>query len=252
MKVSLITVSYNSKGTIERTINSVISQTYSDIEYIVIDSCSDDGTVKVLQDYKKYIDHLVIEKDKGIYDAMNKGMKMASGELIGIINSDDFYTDSEVISSVVKYAKENEGIDAILTDISFINSNEFINREVSAKNFKKWQLRFGWMPPHPGMFLNRQIISRTGFYNLAYSIASDFDYCIRLFYQSNANFSYLNCKSVLMQEGGVSTKSIKSNFIITQEMHKALKENSIYSNYLILFLRLPIKFLFKVLSRLAR
>ena len=165
MKVSLITVSYNSKSTIQQTIDSVNSQTYHDIEYIVVDSCSQDGTQEILRDNKDCIDHLIIEKDEGIYDAMNKGIEASTGDLIGIINSDDYYKDITVISDIVGWISSNKEFDAILTDISFVNKESYYVRKVSAKNFKSWLLRFGWMPPHPGMFLKRKVLCLTLLFN---------------------------------------------------------------------------------------
>ena len=252
MKVSLITVSYNSKRTILQTIDSVNSQTYHDIEYIVVDSCSQDGTQEILRDNKDCIDHLIIEKDEGIYDAMNKGIEASTGDLIGIINSDDYYKDINVISDIVGWISSNKEFYAILTDISFVNKESYDVRKVSAKNFKSWLLRFGWMPPHPGMFLKRKVIHNIGLYDTSYSIAADFEYCVRLFLINKIDFSYFPLTSVLMREGGVSTKNIFSNFIITKEMLRALKSNNIYSNIFILLLRLPIKLFFKYLSRMSK
>ena len=252
MKVSLITVSFNSKNTITDTIKSVKSQTYKDIEYIIVDSCSDDGTQEILRNNRGNIDHLIIEKDKGIYDAMNKGIRASSGDLIGIINSDDFYKDNNVISNVVSMAKKNTTLDVILTDISFINKRNDEIRKVSSKRFKTWLLRFGWMPPHPGMFMRRKALNKIGFYDISYKIAADFEYCIRLFYLHGINFGYLKLTSVFMREGGISTQNILSNMIITKEMLRALRFHKIYSNTIILILRLPIKFLIKYLSRFRK
>ena len=252
MKVSLITVSYNSKHTILQTIESVKYQTHHDIEYIVVDSCSEDGTQEILREKKDYIDRLIIEKDSGIYDAMNKGIEASSGDLIGIINSDDFYKDENVISDVVGLAIKNKELGVILTDISFINKEGSEVRKLSAKKFKVWLLRFGWMPPHPGMFIKRKVIDEVGLYDASYTIAADFEYCVRLFHINKINFGYLNRTSVIMREGGISTKNFLSNMIITKEMLRALKSNNIFSSTLILLLRLPIKLFFKYFFRTYR
>tara|TARA_B100001250_G_scaffold65148_1_gene51625 strand:+ start:44208 stop:44864 length:657 start_codon:yes stop_codon:yes gene_type:complete len=218
----------------------------------VIDSCSNDGTQEILREYEDHIDHLIIEKDKGIYDAMNKGINASTGDLIGIINSDDFYKDNNVISKVVEFAENNQKIDAILSNVSFINKDKAVIRKISSKNFKHWMLRFGWMPPHPGIFLTRKIVDKIGLYDTSYSIAADFEYCVRLFSLYKVNYSYLGINSVLMREGGISTKGIRSNLIITREMLKALGSHNIYSNTIILLLRLPIKLLMKFLSRIKK
>lgn len=252
MKVSLITVSFNSVKTIEQTIKSVLSQDYKNIEYIVIDAFSNDGTQEILKKYQEKLDVLVIEKDKGIYDAMNKGINMSSGDLIGIINSDDYYHNNEVIKKVVEKAKRNIDCDVVLTDIFFINNKNIISRRVNAKNFRPWKLRFGWMPPHPGIFLKKKIINETGLYNISYTIASDFEYCLRLFFHKKVKFCYLNLYSVVMREGGLSTKSIKSNFIISREITRALKMNNVYSNTIFVYSRLPLKLFLKILSLIQR
>lgn len=248
MKISLVTVSYNSVSTIEQTIKSVLSQTYSDIEYVVVDSCSDDGTQELLKKYQGSIDKLIIEKDKGIYDAMNKGIAASSGDIIGIINSDDFYDDPSIIQNVINFANQNKSSEVILTDIFFINARERISRKVGASYFSPWKLRFGWMPPHPGMFIKKETISKVGPYDVSYEIASDFEYCLRLFILQKVKFCYLKINSVVMREGGISTKSFKSNLMITYEMKKALRSHKIYSNIFFLISRLPIKLIVKFFS----
>ncbi len=252
MKVSLITVSFNSVKTIEQTINSVLSQNYENIEYIVIDGSSCDGTQEILKKYEEKLDILIIEKDKGIYDAMNKGIRLSSGEIIGIINSDDFYHDNNVINEVVEKVKKNPECDVFLSDIFFINKKNMISRRIYAKYFKPWKLRFGWMPPHPGIFLKKNIINEIGLYDISYMIASDFEYCLRLFFRKSVKFYYLNLYSVVMREGGLSTKGFRSDYIISKEMIRSLKTNKIYSNTFFVYSRLPIKFMLKIFYLIQR
>tara|TARA_B100000029_G_scaffold495416_1_gene560390 strand:+ start:334 stop:1131 length:798 start_codon:yes stop_codon:yes gene_type:complete len=248
-KVSIITVSNNSVKTIAETIESVKNQTYKNIEYIVIDNCSKDGTIEVLEKYKKYIGKLIIEPDKGIYDAMNKGIRNSSGEVIGILNSDDFYKDKFVIESIMENFDRDHTLEAVLSDIYFFkesSTHHRIVRKVTAQSFKPWKLRFGWMPPHPGIFLKKETQKEVGYYKTDYQIASDFEFCLRLFFNRQTSYSISNICSVLMREGGISTKSYKNNFLISSEIIRACRENNIYTNFIFIFSRLPIKMALKI------
>lgn len=252
MKVSVVTVCYNAGATIELTIQSVINQDYRDVEYIVIDGGSTDETHSIINKYKDSISHIVIGIDKGMYDAMNKGIALCKGDVVSILNADDVFCRSDVLSRVVSEFTSSNNVDAILTDVSFISGNDLertTTRVVSAKGFLPWKLRFGWMPPHPGMFLKRKIYDEYGEYRLSYKIAADYEFMVRIFLAGNTKFIVSKFLSVIMREGGVSTRGLISNHIITTEIVKSCIDNNIFTNYLLVSLRLPIKFFKQVVFR---
>jgi len=252
MKISLITVSFNSKDTIESTIESVLGQSYEDIEYILVDSCSDDGTREIINKYRDKISKIIIEKDDGIYDAMNKGIAASTGDVVGIINSDDIFSSPLAIEKVSHSLQANTNADACLTNVIFFDGNTrnpIFKRHVSPKYFRPWQLKFGWMPPHPGIFFRRKIYLEFGNYDQDYSIAADYDFCLRVFLVNKIKFLYLDTYSVYMREGGISTKNFISNYVITKEILKACKKNGIYTNFFLILSRLPIKFFLNLLKK---
>ncbi|NRA15612.1 MAG: glycosyltransferase [Oceanospirillaceae bacterium] len=248
MKISIITVCYNSEPYIKVAIESVLFQSYADIEYIVIDGGSTDETLDLLNQYTDRITHIVSEPDKGIYDAMNKGIDLASGDIIGILNSDDFYPRSDVIANVVNAFKNNVDTDMVFGNVDFVAVNDLSKavRVYSTQRFVPWKLRFGFMPPHPGAFIKKSVYDRVGQYKLGYKIAADFDMFIRMLLIHDFSFAIINQTSVRMRLGGISTAGLGSNLIATNEMVRALKENNIYSSGLLVSFRLPVK-LFQLL-----
>jgi glycosyltransferase involved in cell wall biosynthesis len=243
LKVSLITVSFNSEKTIRDTIESVLSQNYKFIEYIVIDGGSTDSTLDIINDYKEKIQVVVSEPDSGIYDAMNKGVMLSSGDVIGVINSDDFYPDSNVISTVVKVFKEDDNSELVLGGIDFVKNTDLNNsvRRYSSKYFMPWMMRFGIMPPHPAAFIRKKAYDRIGKYKLNYKIAADFDLLLRLLKVDKSPYAKLGRVCVRMRLGGVSTEGLSSFKVISNEILKSLKENDIYSNSLFVLLRVVSK-----------
>jgi glycosyltransferase involved in cell wall biosynthesis len=243
LKISIITVCYNSSQFIKTALESVISQAYSDIEYIVVDAGSSDGTLDILNEYKNLISHLISEPDKGIYDAMNKGLSLATGDIIGILNSDDFYPNSNVLTNVANMFNQNPDLDMVLGNVDFVLPSDLKKRVrfYSSVNFWPWQLRFGLMPAHPGAFIKKSAYNSVGHYKLGYKIAADFDMFVRLLLINKFTFKKLNETLVRMRMGGISTAGLESNLIATNEMVRALKENSIYSNAFLVSLRLPVK-----------
>lgn len=245
MKISIITIAYNSASTFRDSIESVLNQTYSDIEYIVVDGLSKDNTVDIIKEYEpKFNGRLrwISEKDKGIYDAMNKGLKMASGEVVGIINSDDFYHRNDVITEIVK-AFEDDTIQATIADVRFVNPKD-LNKTVryySSKNFSPNRFRFGFMPAHPTFFTYKKNFESFGYYQTDYKIAADYELLMRFLYTHQLNYKYLPIDVMKMRTGGVSTASWKSNLILNKEIVRACKENGIYTNLFILSLKYFIK-----------
>ena len=177
MKFSIVTVSFNSEKTIEETIQSVISQTYKNYEYILVDGGSFDNTLKIVNKYSNYFSKIISEKDFGIYDAINKGIKQASGDVISILHSNDIFFNNQTLSNVYKYFSINQKLNILLGAVSYKKdfNKKKISRYYSAKFFRPWMLRFGISPPHPSSFIKREIYKKYGFYEDSYQIAGDFD-----------------------------------------------------------------------------
>ena len=248
MLISVVTVSLNSVSTLEKTIQSVLNQSYESIEHIVIDGDSKDGTAKILDKYQNKISKIVSEPDSGLYDAMNKGIKMSSGEVICILNSDDFYADTDILSYIAQAFAKKQYLEAVLTNVRIFKSesNKLIfTRDVKAKWFKPQRLRYGWMPPHPGMFLKSHVYNHLGLYKQNYKIAADYEFFVRAFMVHKTSYEIHNVCSVNMKEGGISQKGWKSTAVINKEIVKACRENKIYTNSFVVMLRLPIKWFLK-------
>lgn len=249
MKVSIITVVFNNKDTIEQAINSVLSQDYQNIEYIVVDGESTDGTVAKIEAYENKISVFISEKDQGIYDAMNKGLKIATGEIIGILNSDDFYQNSQIISRVVQEFKAKL-VDLVFGDIVFVeptNLNKIV-RYYSSSDFHPKKFAWGWMPAHPSCFLKREVYDQYGYFKTDYEIASDYEILTRFMAKYGISYSYIPEVLVKMRTGGVSNKTIFSNWILNQEIVRACTENDIPTNMLKVLSKYPTK-IFQLIRR---
>jgi glycosyltransferase involved in cell wall biosynthesis len=228
MKISVITVSYNSAKTIEDTILSVVKQTYSNIEYIVIDGGSTDGTLDICEKYREKIRHLVSEKDKGIYDAMNKGLALASGEVIGILNSDDLYADDNVIAKVADKISST-GADALYADLVYVdpvNTNK-IKRYWHSGNFQRKKFKWGWMPPHPTVFIRKEIYQQFGNFNLDLRSAADYELMLRFFYKQGVTPVYLPKIITRMRTGGESNVTVNNRIKANREDKKAWEINGL-------------------------
>lgn len=250
MKVSIITVCYNSAATIRDTIESVLAQNYSDIEYIIVDGASKDSTLGIVNEYRDRIAIIISEPDKGIYDAMNKGIKAATGEVIGILNSDDFYESPQAICSVVNAFKENESADLIFGDLVFVKPDNLkkIIRFYSLPKFSAWKLRFGWMPPHPATFIKKKIYDRLGLYKTNFKIAADYELFVRFLLVEKLSFKHIEQVLIRMRSGGASTSGIESSLILNREIIEACKTNNVYTNMLFLLFKIPFK-LFELFRR---
>ena len=244
MKVSIITVCFNSQKTIRKTIKSVISQSYKNYEYIIIDGGSTDNTIKIINEYKKCISVFISEKDKGIYDAINKGIKKSTGSVVSILHSDDIFYDNQTTKEVMSYFSSNSKLDCLIgnTLITKNNSKKVI-RNYKANSFKKWMLYLGFSPPHPSTFFSKKIYKKFGLYNKKYNIAGDFEFYVRIFLKQNILLRIVNKNFILMKSGGRSSESLKSNFISSNEIIKSFKDNNLYTNWLLVILRYPIKLL---------
>lgn len=245
MKVSLVTVTYNSAKTLRDTIESVFSQTYENIEYIVVDGLSKDNTMDIVREYEPKFQgrmRYISEKDKGLYDAMNKGIRMASGDIVGIINSDDFYHRNDIIQLIVD-AFNAYDIQAVYGDVRFVNPDN-LNRTVryySSKIFRPFLFRFGFMPAHPTFFTFKKNFDELGYYKLNYKIAADFELLVRFLYNDSIRAKYIKTDFMKMRVGGVSTASLKSNIVLNNEIVQACKENGIWTCFPLLILKYFIK-----------
>ena len=251
MKISIITVCYNSESTIEDTIKSVLSQDYEDIEYIIIDGGSTDGTLSIINKYTDRIATVVSEPDKGIYDAMNKGILFATGELIGILNSDDLFASRDTISQVIERVKLSTEDAVYFGDIAIVERENIDNvkRYYAVKEFTKLKLKLGVMPPHPATFVFRSLYEKIGLYKTDYKIAADFEFYVRATLKNNVPAKNIGVHVVNMRDGGISTSGINFFKISSGEMTKALRENGIWSNSFITSIRLPLKLWSKVSRR---
>tara|TARA_B100000989_G_scaffold298640_1_gene288891 strand:+ start:4211 stop:4969 length:759 start_codon:yes stop_codon:yes gene_type:complete len=237
-KVSIITASYNSEATIKETIESVNIQTYPNIEHIFIDGSSTDKTLSIINSKSKRKKLVISEKDNGIYDAMNKGIELASGDIIGILNSDDIYANKNIISKII--AEFNlKNVDSLFGDLIYTKTNDlkYITRFWKSGNFKKNKFLFGWMPPHPTFFVKKSIYLKFGLFNLSFETASDYELMLRLLYKENISTTYMSEVLVKMRSGGKSNKSLYSWLKGNMEDRKAWKINGLRPYFFTLFLK---------------
>ncbi|WP_207492045.1 glycosyltransferase family 2 protein [Aridibaculum aurantiacum] len=225
MRVSIITVCYNSAATIADTIRSVSKQKYPDIEHIIIDGVSTDGTLDIIKN-SSFTGTLVSENDNGLYDAMNKGIKMATGDVVGILNSDDFYPDENVITDVVKHLIEQD-CDAVYADLDFINMSKpkKIVRKWRSGQYRYEKFNFGWMPPHPTFFVKREVYEKYGLFNTGLKSAADYELILRFLYVNKVKAEYLPRVLVHMRAGGVSNRSFSNRLKAHLEDYKAWRIN---------------------------
>lgn len=246
MKISIITASYNSVSTLANAMESVLHQTYTDWEYIVVDGGSTDGTVDLIRRYEPQFGGKLkwtSEPDHGIYDAMNKGISRATGDVVGILNSDDYYTSEDVLSVVASVLSDNR-LDAVYGDIHFIHDGKpnKVVRYYSSRHFRPFWLRFGFMPAHPSFYVRRSVYEKAGLYNTAYKIGSDFEMMVRLFHRYHIRAKYIPMDFVTMLMGGASTAGFSSHLLLAKEDVRACKLNGIYSNQWMMYM----KYLYKL------
>lgn len=231
MKISLLTVSFNSATTIKDTIESIRTQDHNDIEYIVVDGNSTDATVEILKANDTFISRWISEPDKGIYDAMNKALRMATGEVVGILNSDDFYFNNQILSQVAE-AFSDPTIDLVFGDLVFVdpmNLNKVV-RKYSSANWHPDKFAWGYMPAHPTVFVRRKYYEEFGLFKIDYKIAADYELLIRFLFVHKLNYRYLPITMVKMRRGGVSSRNLMSNIILNNEIIRGCRENGIATN----------------------
>ena len=236
MKISLITATYNSAETLRDTMQSVLNQTFKDVDYIIVDGGSKDTTMDIVKEFEpKFEGRLrwVSEKDKGIYDAMNKGVRMAQGNIVGILNSDDFFASDHVLEKVNDAFTENPAIDGIYADVRYVDWNDTSKkvRMFSGKDFKREKLCWGKMPPHPSFYVKRECYDKFGLYSLDYPICADYDMFVKMIWEGNINTLYINDVFVNMRSGGTSSNGIKVHKKIMKERMLCVREHKMPSNF---------------------
>ena len=230
MKVTIITAVLNSAKTLEKTIKSVLAQHYQNIEYIIIDGASTDGSAEIAKFYAGIGCRVVSEKDCGFYDGLNKGIELATGEIIGILNADDIYATQDVIADVVNEFKHDDRLDCVYGDLNYIQlkgDQQVIFRRWVSGPFKCPKLYFGWMPPHPTVFLKKHIYEKVGGFDSRFKISADYDFILRSFKNKDFRTKYMSKLMVNMQIGGVSNRSLKNIYIKMLEDYRVIKQNGL-------------------------
>ena len=237
MKISLITVVYNGEAFLDECFKSVAEQTYPDVEYIVIDGGSTDKTLNIISQHRSRIDYFVSEKDKGLYDAINKGIEKSTGDIIGILNADDMFASSSVLSSIAQTFEADPTIDGLYGDLDYIHpiTNKVI-RKWRSKQTTAEEIKKGWMPAHPTLYLKRTLFEKYGDYALDLGTAADYELILRYFYTHKINTQYLPMLMVNMRMGGLSNQSLKSRLYALINDYKALRRNNL-SNALLVLLK---------------
>ena len=247
MTISIITSTYNSATTLKDTIESVLSQTWTDIDYIIVDGGSTDETLQIIkQNESRFHGKMrwISEPDEGIYDAMNKGIRMATGDIVGILNSDDYFTSSDVVEKMVEAFPPEA--DAVYGDVHFIRDKRpnVVVRYYSSRLFRRFMLRFGFMPAHPSLYVRREVFKRVGLYKTDYRIGSDFEMVVRMFHTFGIKTQYIPLDFVTMRMGGTSTRNIASRAILLKEDTRACRENGILTNKCVM----SCKYIFKLME----
>jgi glycosyltransferase involved in cell wall biosynthesis len=244
MKISIITCTYNSFKTIRDTLLSVQGQDYANIEYIIIDGGSNDGTIELVSNFSALVTKFVSQADQGIYDAMNHGISLATGDVIGFLHSDDVFADSNALSRVAECFKSRD-LDVLYADIVYFQSDDTnkVVRRYRSHRFAPDMIAWGWMPAHPSLFLKRSVYDRYGNFKIDYKIAGDYEYVARIFKSNTLKYCYLPEVLVKMRLGGVSTGGVKNSILLNQEVMRACRENGISTNWAKILSKYPAKLL---------
>jgi glycosyltransferase involved in cell wall biosynthesis len=225
-KITLITPCYNAETYIGRCIESVVSQGYNNLEYIIVDGNSSDNTLGIVNRYKNHITKIISEPDENLYDAINKGIEIATGDVIGVLNADDFFANENILTTIGNtFSVQNAEI--VYGDMDFINKSETIVRKWRTKPYIKGIFNWGWMPPHPTFYCKKELFEKLGLYKLDYGTAADYELMLRFMHCHNLNTFYINQVLVKMQMGGVSNKSFANRLKAWGNDLKAMKTNGI-------------------------
>lgn len=236
LKISLITVTFNAERTIERCVQSVINQSYPNIEYIIIDGNSTDNTGQIISKYSSHLQAFISEPDEGVYDAMNKGIKIATGDIIGMLNADDFFADDDILLKVADAFKQRS-IQILYGDLDYVNAAGKVIRKWRSGNYAKGAFNWGWMPPHPTFYCKKELYDKYGFYSLDYGTAADYELMSRFMVKNNINASYFQRVMVKMQIGGKSNKSLSNRVKASLNDYRAMKVNGISIPWVVVLLK---------------
>lgn len=244
MKISVITVTYNSAATLAETLKSVASQVHSPIEHIVVDGASTDGTLAAVREHGRHVSTVVSEPDRGIYDAMNKGVGLATGDVIGFLNGDDHYAHDRVLSNVAR-AFADAQVDAVFGDVGFFRADrpDRLLRRYRSKRFGPKRLSWGWMPPHPALFVRAEVFRQVGAFRTDYRIAGDFEWIVRAFSGASIRYRHLPDIMVHMRTGGISTGGWRNTVLLNREVMRACRDNGLSTNWPKLLSKYPAKVL---------
>lgn len=250
IRISVITAAYNSEATLSDTLKSVLNQGYGNVEHIIIDGASNDGTIGIIKKFlPEYAEagktlRWISEKDNGIYDAMNKGIAMATGDIVGLLNSDDFYTSDNILEAIAAAFDNNTGnsektFDAVYGDVHYVNPGNLGKcvRYYSSRGFKRWKMRMGFMPAHPSFYCRREIYRKYGMFDTSFRIAADFEQLLRLIFIHGIKTRYMPMDFVTMRTGGASSSGFVSHRRIFADHRAAYRKNGVYSNFLFEALR---------------
>ncbi|MFZ4395609.1 MAG: glycosyltransferase family 2 protein [Kiritimatiellia bacterium] len=246
MRISIITACFNSHEVLSTALASVRAQTHPDVEHIVVDGASTDGTVEQLRNWESKAGgrgKWISEPDSGLYDALNKGIRKATGDVVGLLHADDFFAADDVLAQVAA-AFEDPTVECVFGDVRFVRPTNLLKtvRYYRAKHFRPWMLRFGFMPPHPTFFARRELFERLGNYKTDYQIAADYELLVRFLWLHRIRYRYLDLAMTRMRLGGKSTRSLRSNLILNQEIVRGCRENGMWTALPLL----GFKYLFKV------
>jgi len=243
VKVSVITVCLNNAATIRGTIESVLSQDHANREYIVVDGGSTDGTLDIIAEYADRIDRRIGGPDRGIYDAINKGLAAASGEAIGVLHADDLYESQGVLSAVAGAFAAAPQADIVFGDVVFAKPADMsrVVRHYGSRSFRPWKLRFGWMPPHPASFIRRSAYARIGPYATDLKISADYEWFVKALLVHRLPYARIDQVLVRMRAGGLSTSGPRSSLRLNQEIVTACRRNGVYTNLPLVLLKVPFK-----------
>jgi glycosyltransferase len=237
MRISIITATYNSAATVRDTLACIAGQQYPNIEHIIVDGLSKDHTLTIVKEFT-HVAKVISEKDNGIYDAMNKGVQQATGDVIGILNSDDFYTGPSILEMVAR-AFEDPAVEAVYGDLQYVNAAnvQLITRTWRSGTFKKKYLYYGWMPPHPTFFVRRHVYEKCGLFNTTLRSAADYELMLRVLLRYNAHVQYIPEVLVKMRAGGMSNASLKNRFRANKEDAMAWKLNNLKPYFFTMWLK---------------
>jgi glycosyltransferase len=228
MKISVITATWNSANTISDTLDSISSQSYDDIEYIVVDGLSTDNTLEIIENHNADVNIMISEQDDGIYDALNKGIAVATGDVIGFLHSDDVYASSDALQKIADVFSHSK-IDSVYSDLNYVSKNhtDKVIRHWRSNEYKPENILNGWMPPHPTFYLKREYYQLLGGFNLSYKIAADYDSILRYLWKNNLTSSYIPEVLINMRIGGESNRSFKNIVLKSKEDYRAMKNNGV-------------------------